>query len=128
MEIMNFENKKQNEKVDLLAGNGGYVKIKNVFTVNIMGSPYKIKVLEDRNEFLNFYGKTCFKEKEILLAQNKDLEEFKKTLFHELIHAYLGECGLAQYYNDEILVSWLENTYFKLITSLNNVLYNIFKK
>ena len=114
---------------DILAGNSDFLKIKNVYNANIMGQPYKIKIVSDKNDLVDFAGLTRTKEKDILILDNYEhIEKFKQTLIHELLHAFFDECGLPYYCNDERLIYWLEKNYFKILTTFNSVISQVFKK
>lgn len=124
-----MDEREKEQTQDILSGNGGFLPIKHIFNTNIMGTTYKIKVINDKNDFLTFEGLMRPKEKDILLLDKYEhIEDLKKTLLHELLHAYFHECALTCYSNDEILISWLEQNYFKIVQTLNNILYQIFKR
>ena len=106
-----------------------FIDVKNVSRVDVMGQPYNIKLVHDFDELLDFSGLSMIKNKDILLLSNYDnFEELKKTLLHELLHAYFFECGLPYYGSDEKLISWLECNYFKILNSFNNVLSQLKKE
>lgn len=80
---------------------------KKVVVVNILGTEYSIHKksakenpkLEDNNGICEQYSKEIIlnileeEKQDVMIVEN--VEEFeKKTLRHEIIHAYLGESGL----------------------------------
>ena len=87
--------------------------------VKIKGTPYFVEFVD---ELIGYEGLTNSKEKHIIIENNSDLKEIKKTIVHELFHAFLDECGLVEYSNNELLVTWLENHYFDIQKTLNKIL------
>lgn len=92
-------------------------------TIYIKGQPYKVTKVKT---LYTAQGATNLKDKSIYIAENEEKEEFFKTLIHELIHAYLYECGLVQYSDNEILVHWLD-THFLPIYNKAFDLYEMFE-
>lgn len=84
-------------------------------TVNILGTEYKINIIERPDEDL-FYahadGRTNFDEKVITVWDNK--KETERTIIHELIHAYLYESGLTIKTFDEDTVEYLTTMFINL--------------
>lgn len=75
--------------------------------VNIKGKPYTVKLKEDT--FISndkaVWGLIDYNNSEISIA-TKEEKEIPYTVYHELIHGYLYECGLGCYAHDEVLVDW----------------------
>jgi Zn-dependent peptidase ImmA (M78 family) len=91
-------------------------------TINIFGSKYKIKFVEDcSNEDLFRFGVCNHVQKTILIAIKDDKgnnlppEEIKLTLYHELIHAILMTGQYLNSNKDEFLVEWLARCLNSLI-------------
>ena len=95
---------------------------KKVVVVDILGTEYSIhkqsakenSKLEDNNGICEQYSKeiilnTLEEEKQDVMCV-ENVEEFeKKTLRHEIIHAYLGESGLrssSEWAENEEMVDW----------------------
>lgn len=78
--------------------------------INIKGKPYKVKFVE--NTFLSgdtpCVGIINYEKQEIKIA-NHDREQTPRTIYHELLHGFLKECGLNNYASDETLVDWFAN-------------------
>ena len=93
--------------------------------INIKGADYEIKEVE---ELGNASGITISTEHKIyILKEFYDNTERYKTILHELLHAYLNECGLFRYSNDENLITWLEEHYLP-ISKQTDLIYSKFKK
>lgn len=104
---------------------GLYMNIKNT-KVTIMGSKWtiKFKKLEEDNDLQGCDGYCDYSINSIVIKKQEkkqysvdDLEnEMRKTLRHELIHAYLHESGLsscipAQSGHNELYIDWFANKY-----------------
>lgn len=89
--------------------------------IKIKGVPYFVEFVEDLHGCL---GLTDGKAKHIIIENNGDLKEIKKTIVHELFHAFFNECGLIEYSNNELLVNWLEQHYFEIQKLLNFIVDN----
>ena len=82
--------------------------------VDILGTKYSLKIVAD-NEFPkdndgNDGGVTKYYDKEIIInGSSKDecYKDFERIVRHEIIHAFLFECGLSEYTHDEFLVDFL---------------------
>ena len=68
------------------------------------------------------------KQKTIEIYKHQDFESLKLTITHELLHAYLFECGLVSFCGNEIIVNWFENIYFELYENLEQLLFLKAKK
>lgn len=71
--------------------------------VNVLGTEYTIKTASDDKEIEDAFGYCDYSSKEIVLAKDKVFESVnnaewqkKKTLRHEIIHAFLNESGLIR--------------------------------
>ena len=97
---------------------------KNQKEILIKGSKYKIKLIE-QNRFVA--GETDFLTKTITIVKDNNSEELKMTIIHELLHAYMYECGLKSYCNDETLIIFIKSIFKDLNKNYKNIL-NILKK
>lgn len=84
--------------------------------VNIKGTDYKIIAEKPNRDYL---GVTNYKKKTIKITTYNEGEEIKKTIIHELLHAYMHECGLIQYESDETIILFLENIFTDLAKKAN---------
>lgn len=91
-------------------------------TVNIFGSKYKIKYVEDCSDDEIFrFGRCDHVQKTILIAtkdnkgNNLSPEEVKLSLYHELVHAILMSGQYLNSNKDEPLVEWLARCLNSLI-------------
>lgn len=87
----------------------------NNMKVNVLGTEYDVKLLEERDETMqtvNCDGYTDFSSKEIKVLKaeekpgnQKDIFKYQNTVLrHEIIHAFLYECGIdhgMQFHNEE---------------------------
>lgn len=71
-------------------------------------------------------GLTDVLNKYIELSFQTDNKLIEKTIYHELIHAFLYECGLSKYYDDEVLVDWFASQ-FKNIDEKAKEILRVFK-
>lgn len=46
--------------------------------------------LDEMNNREHFFGRTCFSEQMICLDKDISAEQKRKTLYHELLHCYIG--------------------------------------
>ena len=92
--------------------------VKEKLLVNIKGVEYKVYFVD---EMFNVCGLTDCGIKKIYISILEDKEEMFETLVHELIHAYLEECGLISYAKDEVLISWLEQHFFELYNQFEDI-------
>ena len=97
--------------------------------VNILGTEYDVKLLDDRDETMKAMscdGYTEKKKKKIRVldvtkntdsGQQEDIERYQKLILkHELIHAFLYESGIdfkMQFHNEE-MVDWLAMQFPKI--------------
>lgn len=89
--------------------------------VNILGTEYEIRKLTkeeypkletmDANGLAELYSKELIIDKEMNPNTGEEYNNFeayeKRTLRHEIIHAFFFESGMRHYCNDEELVDWL---------------------
>lgn len=80
--------------------------------IDIKGNYYSINFFTDERDYL---GRTDFKNKEILVYINQCDLEIAKTIHHELMHAYFYECGLLDFAHNEILVTFLGETFLEIL-------------
>ena len=88
-------------------------------TINIKGIEYNIKFQDYLGSSL---GVTRPILKEIVIENTENIDDLKDVIVHELIHAYFYECGLQQYYDDEILVTWLGRHFCEISNQLENLI------
>lgn len=92
--------------------------------VNIMGVPYSVYFDYNDDEY---DGETRFYQKKIHVRPKgkffidaeaatpmENEERYKHVMRHEILHAFMFECGLTQYSQDETLVEFLASTAPKL--------------
>lgn len=93
--------------------------------INIMGTPYSVYFdIPDNSEF---DGETRLYQKQIHVrpkdkmfldfeaaTPSENEERYKHVMRHEILHAFLFECGLTEYSQDETLVEFLASTAPKL--------------
>lgn len=83
--------------------------------INVLGATYKIEEIKEQDKFMidnNLCGYCEFYEKKIVVlasdtTSEKELHEIER---HELIHAFLYECGLndsSDWARNEELIDWL---------------------
>lgn len=85
--------------------------------INILGTQYEvIKQTEKENPKLKDANGLCepYTRQIILSEQEPGLDVFdnidafnRKTLRHEIVHAFFVESGLTEYTEDEVLVEWI---------------------
>lgn len=91
--------------------------IKTKHYVNIKGVDYEIKVIE-KNDFIK--GRTDIQNHIVSIVKTTK-EDTKRTIIHELLHAYFHECGLP-HYDDEILIYFLGYIFLDLEEKLQAIL------
>jgi len=80
--------------------------------INILGIMYGV-------EFVPYIegehaGKTDFINKKIYILEKLEEEEYFIVFRHEMLHAFLYECGLNKYNQDEILLDFFAMQWPKL--------------
>lgn len=66
--------------------------------ISILGTDYQV-LLAPIND--DYWGETDTKLKKILFTKDKHMKN--ETIAHELLHAYLYQCGLDNLCSDEVL-------------------------
>lgn len=97
----------------------------------IKGRKYKLKVMSIIDNDETIVGRCYKKDHVIKIVKDESMEESLKTLIHELLHAYIYECGLYTDSNDEDLVRYFELNFLPfLITFLKatEIVYSNKKK
>lgn len=92
--------------------------------INILGTQYEvIKQTEKENPKLKDANGLCepyarqiiYAEQEAGIDVFDNIEAFnRKTLRHEVIHAFFAESGLTEYMEDEVLVEWIAVQFSKI--------------
>lgn len=86
--------------------------------VNIKGRKYKVKYVKSIEDGTAI-GRTNRIEKIIEITKcEESTEETIQTIIHELLHAYLDECGFCNESSKEIFNYWLEANYLQMFDSL----------
>lgn len=85
--------------------------------IKILGTEYEVltQTVAENSKLENANGLCEFYTKQIIVDDLQpdrttydNLDAFKrKVLRHEVIHAFLGESGLRNYTEDEVLVDWM---------------------
>lgn len=105
----------------------------NDMRVNILGTDYQVMFVKP-SEYENLNpndGGLCDHEKRIIVINTDALpdaerEEYKVTLRHEIIHAYLFECGLGANWehpemgHDETYVDWIAMQFPKILRTFRS--------
>ena len=95
--------------------------------IKIKGREYKFEVVELIDNG-NVAGLCRSKVKELYITKDKQIEETCKTITHELIHAYMHECGLPNWSGDEELVEWISNQFIEILRDLTTLLGETYSK
>lgn len=86
--------------------------------VSILGTPYTIEYVSSDNSDLDGNAGRCFLlDKTILIDEEMDERIIKKTLIHEVIHAFMEESGFnAEVDNltEEMWVDWYAMQFDKI--------------
>jgi hypothetical protein len=83
-------------------------------SIDILGTKYKFNVVKDedfpRSAEGSDGGLTKYYDKEIIIngsTKYESIEDYKRIIRHEIIHAFFFESGLSEYTNNEQLVDFL---------------------
>ena len=88
----------------------------------IKGRKYKLKEVSVIDNDSNVVGMCYKKEHLIKVVKDNNMEESLKTIIHELLHAYIYECGLKDDSSNEDVVVYLELNFLPfLLTFLNGI-------
>jgi hypothetical protein len=94
--------------------------------VNIKGKDYKLIKTKGAFQYDDCNlanGEMDFIKKQIKVNCCQEYAiEISETLTHEIIHAFLKECGLERYSNDETLVEWFAMTFDEIIECRNKAI------
>ena len=104
--------------------------------VNILGTEYTVHLIDEQDEAMieaNLQGYCDWTSKKIVVLKHKkscasdlnNIEELtKKTLKHEIIHAFLFESGieLGMLFHNEEMVEWLSYQFPNIENALKGVL------
>ena len=97
----------------------------------IKGRKYKLKVVPIIDNDETIVGRCYKKDHVIKIVKDESMEESLKTLIHELLHAYIYECGLYTDSNDEEVARYIEINFLPfLLTFLKaiEIMYSNKKK
>jgi hypothetical protein len=92
--------------------------------MDILGTEYEYSEAteKDDSELIDISGYTDHQEKKVTVSSEIESEYMKQKIArHEIIHAYLHECGLDKYNSDEIIVDWMASMFPKLLRSFQHV-------
>lgn len=87
-------------------------------SVNVLGTKYNINYFDYLTGYL---GSTDTDKKIIDIDNTLNKNEFKRTILHELLHAYFYECGLERYSGDEFLIHWLDRFIPIIMQKVNKI-------
>lgn len=89
--------------------------------VEIKGREYKVTEVDFIEEGVT--GRTDQKLKTITIIKDEEkAEETIHTIIHELLHAYLWECGILEASVNEKLNYWLETNFLQMLDSLLKII------
>ena len=87
--------------------------------ISIKGQTYEVKRKDIIDNDIDTVGQMNKLSKEILISINSCLIDF--TILHELVHAYLWECGFANQCGDEDLVNWITGNALNIVDCYNKL-------
>lgn len=89
--------------------------------VNIKGNNYNVELVDENfvSGIIVADGEENFEKKTIKI--NTSTDDIDRVITHELLHAYLDECGLTKYSVDETLVEWLALTFNQILRTRNEI-------
>lgn len=89
--------------------------------IDVLGTKYKIIFADEKtnNELIDSNGYVDIIKKEIVL--DKTNKRLRKTIIHELVHAFFYESGIEKYFNDELLVNWISLQFDKILNVVEQV-------
>lgn len=89
--------------------------------VEIKGREYKVTEVDFIED--NVIGRTDRRAKTIKIIRDEEkTEETIHTIIHELLHAYLDECGLLKESCNESFNYWLETNFLQMLDSLLKII------
>ena len=91
-------------------------------SIEILGTKYNFSIVKDedfpKSDDGSDGGLTKFYDKEIIIngsAKDENIEDYKRIIRHEIIHAFFFESGLPEYTHNEQLVDFLAYQIPKMI-------------
>jgi hypothetical protein len=86
-------------------------------TLNICGTPYTLTytTVKSDEDLADCYGVCHCSKQNIVIDKSQPVETLASTIRHEIIHAFLFECGLTTYAGNETLVEFLAQQFPKLL-------------
>lgn len=91
--------------------------------VNVKGRKISVRSVDyiksdDENEIVGQFNK----EKELIeILKNKPVKFTCETVIHELVHAFLYECGLVSLGDNEEVVVWFERNFLEIFDAFVDV-------
>lgn len=96
--------------------------------VSIKGTLYNVKKVDKIEDADNSVCGVCRKiDKKIEFVKDVNGLETAETIIHELVHAFLYECGAVEESSDESLVSWIARQFIPIYQAFNKVADLVFK-
>lgn len=94
--------------------------------INIRGRKYSIQVTDIIDNEIKYAGLCDPINKIIYIKLGETIEETLNTLIHELVHAFLFECGLKQQAKDETINDYIEAQFLHFLKSFIDSIKIIF--
>ena len=92
--------------------------------ITIKGKNYFVEFFKDNRSYV---GESDITNNIIKVDKTLNNLDLQKCIFHELLHVYFYECGLIEFSENELLITFLDSIYFDLLASIENIL-NFFKE
>lgn len=103
--------------------------------INILGTDYKLKTMSEdqypKLKLISAYGLCEQYTKELIINKRMDEKEEKdvellhkakeKVIRHEIVHAFIHESGLSEYFHDETIIEWLAVQIPKIAKAMKEV-------
>ena len=103
--------------------------------INILGTEYKLKTLSEEEypklKVISAYGCCEQYSKELIINSRLDIKEDKdvelihkakeKVIRHEIVHAFIHESGLSEYFHDETIIEWMAIQIPKMVKVMKEV-------
>lgn len=96
--------------------------------IEVLGTKYKFNIVKDEDFPKSAEGSdgglTKYYDKEIVIngsAKEESIEDYKRIIRHEIIHAFFFESGLPEYTQNEQLVDFLAYQIPKMVRIFEKV-------